>query len=371
MEKVKIGVIGCGQISKTYLRNLTKQFDHLEVIACADVVPELAQQRAQEYGISLACSPDALLQHPEIEIVVNLTSPKAHGPVNLQALEAGKHVYVEKPITVTREEAKAVNELAKKKGLLVGVAPDTILGAGLQTVRKMIDDGFIGTPYAARGMILMENGSNSEHPNIGNFFKVGGEPLFDMGPYFITAMVSLFGSVRRVTGSAQQLHKEITLTNPNHPKFGSKINVEMPTNVSAILDFHSGVVGNLTVAKESFGYNPNFEIYGTEGILYASDPNMFARPLVVLQKNGEKVEVPYTHGFTEDSRGLGVADMAHAIRTGEKHRANGELGYHVLDVMHSIYQSSEEEQHVSLESSCERPEPLPSKLKQEGGIASP
>jgi len=363
MNKVKIGVIGCGQISGAYLKNCTQKFDILDVVACADLVPALAQKRAEEFNIPKACSVGELLADPEIKIVVNLTVPKAHAQVNIMALEAGKNVYVEKPFAVTRDDAKKVIELAKAKGLRVGGAPDTFLGGGLQTCRKLIDEGWIGTPYAASGLIIMGNAADGGHPNPDFFFQVGGGPMFDMGPYYVTALVSLLGPISRVTGSAQKLFSEKTILNTTSPRFGEKINVEVPTNVSGIMDFDSGVVGTLMVAKESFGYTPRLEIYGTEGILYANDPNMFGGPVSIHRRDGEKKEVPYTHGFNEEGRGLGVADMAHALLSGREHRANGELTYHVLDVMHSIEEASKEGRHFRIASTCNRPKPLPLGLR--------
>jgi predicted dehydrogenase len=363
MRKVKVGVIGCGMISAAYLKNCTQKYDILDVVACADLMPELARKRAEEFNIPKVYTVEELLADPEIEIVINLTVPKAHAEINVLALEAGKHVYVEKPFAVQREDAQRVLQLAESKGLLVGGAPDTFLGGGLQTCRKIIDDGWIGTPYAASGQYIMGNSADGVHPNPAFFFQEGGGPLFDMGPYYITALVTLLGPVRRVTGSAQQLTKEKTINNPKSPRYGEKIQVEVPTNVSAVLDLECGVVATLTTAKESFGYTPRFEIYGTEGILYANDPNMFGGAIYVHRRDGEKKEVPYTHGFAEEGRGLGVADMAHAILSGRKHRANGELTYHVLDVMHGIHEASRDEKHVHLSSTCNRPSALPLGLR--------
>ncbi len=360
MRKVKIGLIGCGQISTIYLKNCTTTFRHiLEVVACADLVEELAQKKAEEFNIPKACSVDELLADSNVEIVLNLTAPVAHAEINLGALQNGKHVYTEKPFALTREDANAVLALADEKGLRVGCAPDTFLGGGLQTCRKLIDDGWIGTPYAATGLILMESASDGVHPNFQNFLKLGGDPLFDMCPYYITALVSLLGPIKRVTGSAQQLHREITVTNPESPRYGETVPVTAPMNISATLDLANGVIASLHAAKESFGYTPRFEIYGTDGILYANDPNFFNGSIRLLQKNGVIKEIPYSHGFTEDSRGIGLADMAYAILAERPHRASGELAAHVLDVMLGVFESSSKEQHVRIANNIERPAPLP------------
>ncbi|WP_207802211.1 Gfo/Idh/MocA family protein [Paenibacillus xerothermodurans] len=364
MQKVKIGVIGCGQISGKYLKNCTQTFDNiLEVVACADLMPELARQRAEEYGIPKVCSVEELLADPDIEMVLNLTAPAAHAAINMQALHAGKHVYTEKPFALNREDADRVIALAEEKGLLVGCAPDTFLGGGLQTCRKLIDEGWIGTPYAASGLILMGHPSSGLHPNFQNFLRLGGDPLLDMGPYYMTALVSMLGPVRRVAGSAATLHHEVTIMNPKSPRFGDSVPVEAPMNVTALLEFESGVLGSLQAAKESFGYTPRLEIYGTEGILYAPDPNFFGGKIAVKQHSGEVKEFPCSHGFTDESRGIGLADMAGALRAGRTHRANGMLARHVLDIMLGVIDSANTGRHIAMQTSCERPTPLPLGLK--------
>lgn len=370
MQKVKVGLIGCGMISSIYLKNCTQTFGHiLEVAACADLVPELARKRAEEFNIPAACTVEELLANPEIEIVINLTAPVSHAPINLKALQAGKHVYTEKPFALSREDAHEVLALAESKGLRVGCAPDTFLGAGLQTCRKLIDDGWIGTPYAANGTIIMGSAGEGMHPNFQNFLKLGGDPLLDMGPYYLTALINLLGPIRRVTGSAQQLRKEITVRNPNSPRFGDTVPVEAPTNVTAVLDFHGGAVAGLQAAKESFGYKPRLEIFGTEGNMTVPDPNFFGpvpsldSTITIRFRSGETKELPLTHGFAEDSRGIGIADMAYAIRTGRPHRASGRLAEHVLDVSLGILEASAAEKHVHIQTTVERPAPLPLGLK--------
>jgi len=364
MRKVKVGVVGAGQISGAYLRNLTETFDGtLEVKAVADLVPELARARADQFGVAIACGTEELLADPEIEIVLNLTAPAVHAAVNLAALRAGKHVYAEKPFALSREEADEVLALAEANGLLVGCAPDTFLGGGLQTCRKLIDEGWIGTPYSANGTIIMGNASNGMHPNFRNFLKLGGDPILDMAPYYLTALVFLLGPVRSVTGSAQQLSREVTILNPKSPSYGATVPVEAPTNVSAVLDFKSGAVGSLQAAKESFGYFPRLEIFGTEGNLTLPDPNFFGGKIQIQFPSGETKEVPTVYGHNEDTRGIGVADMAEAIRTGRPHRASGLLARHVLDISLGIFESSEARRHIELASTVDRPEPLPLGLK--------
>jgi len=364
MRRVKIGVIGCGAISGIYLKTCTKVFDALlEVKAVADLVPEQAQKRAEEFSIPNVYTVDELLADPEIEIVLNLTAPIAHAPLNLRILEAGKHVYTEKPFALSREDADEVLTLAEQKGLLVGCAPDTVLGAGIQTSRKLIDDGWIGRPYAASASIHMGNSSGSVHPNFQNFLKLGGDPILDMGPYYLTAMVTMFGPVRRVTGSAQKFNHEIKVLNPRSPRFGDTAPVEAPTNVTATLDFHNGVVASLQACKEAFGYEPKMTVYGTEGILYVPDANFFGGTITLKTMNGEIKEIPYSHGYPEDTRGLGVADLAYSIIYNRSNRASGRLARHILDISFGIFESSEQERHINLTSTVERPAPLPLGLK--------
>jgi predicted dehydrogenase len=357
MNKTKIGIIGCGNISGAYLKIATT-FDILDVVACADVIPELARAKAEEYGVSRACTPDELLADPDISIVVNLTPPAAHASIALQALEAGKSVYNEKPLAIHRADAQHMLELAQAKGLLVGCAPDTFMGAGLQTCRKLIDDGVIGRPLAATAFML-GRGPEPWHPNPEFFYQMGGGPMFDMGPYYVTALISLLGPVKRITGSAQISFAERTIG--SGPKQGNKIQVEIPTHIVGVLDFASGVLGNLITSFDVWAHQlPRIEIYGSEGSLSVPDPNTFGGP-VKLWKPETKVweDVPLLPLRAENSRSLGVADMAYALRSGRPHRASGKLAYHVLDVMHTIHDASREGRHIEMSSTCERPAPMP------------
>lgn len=358
MKRVKVGIVGCGNISDIYLKNCTQTFDILEVVACADLIMERAQAKAEQYNIPKACTVEELLADPEIEIVVNLTIPKAHAEVCLAALNAGKNVYVEKPLAVTREDGQKILQTAKEKGLLVGGAPDTFLGAGIQTCRKIIDDGWIGQPVAATAF-MMCHGHESWHPDPEFYYKVGGGPMFDMGPYYLTALISLMGPIKRVTGSAQITFPERVIT--SQPKYGTKITVDVPTHVAGILDFETGAVGTIITSFDVWASQlPRIEIYGSLATLSVPDPNTFGGP-VFIKKAGDKEwkEMPLSHGYAENSRGIGVADMAYALRTGRSHRANGELTYHVLDVMHAFHDASKEGKHIVVQSTCQRPAALP------------
>lgn len=357
MEKVKVGIVGCGNISGIYLQNCRK-FQILDVVACADLLLERAEAKAAEFGIPKACSTEELLADPEIELIVNLTIPQAHGEITLAALEAGKHVYSEKPLAVTREEGQHILKTATAKGLLVGCAPDTFLGGGLQTCRKLIDDGWIGEPVAATAFMLC-HGHESWHPDPEFYYKPGGGPMLDMGPYYLTALVSLLGPIKRVTGSARVTFPERTIT--SQPKYGKKIQVEVPTHVAGVMDFATGAIGTIITSFDVWASTlPRIEIYGTSGSMLVPDPNTFEGPVLIRRMGAnEWTEMPLTHGYTVNSRGIGVADMAYAIRTGRKHRANGEMAYHVLEVMYGFHDASVSGQHYELTSTCQRPEPLP------------
>ncbi|UQZ83593.1 1,5-anhydro-D-fructose reductase [Paenibacillus konkukensis] len=317
MEKVRVGIVGCGKISGIYFKNCGS-FAAPEVAACADLNVERARASAEEYGIPKAYSVQELLADPDIDLVINLTIPAAHAEVCLQALEAGKHVYVEKPLAVTREEGKRILDTARSKGLLVGSAPDTFLGGGIQTCIKLIRDGWIGTPVAASAFMI-GRGHEHWHPDPEFYYAPGGGPMFDMGPYYLTALVAMLGPMQRVTGSAKISYPERTIT--SQPKFGQTIQVQTPTHVAGVIDFHGGAIGTIITSFDAFGGSqlPRIEIYGSQGTLSVPDPNTFGGPVLLRRADAKEFsEIPLTHGYTDNSRGLGVLDMAYAIRGAER-----------------------------------------------------
>ncbi len=359
MNKVKVGIIGCGNISGIYMKNLTSMFDDIiEVVACADLIPERSQAKAQEFGIPKSCTVEELLADPDIQIVVNLTNPEAHAEVAIKVLKSGKHMYSEKPLAVTRDDGRKIIDIARENKLLVGNAPDTFLGGGIQTCIKLIDDGWIGRPIGAAAFMLCP-GHESWHPDPEFYYKAGGGPMFDMGPYYLTALIAMMGPVERVTGSTQITFTERIIT--SQPKYGKKIEVEVPTHVAGILDFECGAMATITTSFDVWASQlPRIEVYGSEGTLIAPDPNTFGGPVLIKRKNADEwKEIPLTHGFSVNSRGIGVADMVYAILEGRANRASGELAYHVLDIMEGIHDASRNEAHYHLESRCPRPEPLP------------
>ena len=355
----RVGVIGCGNISGIYLSNAQK-LEMLEVVACADLIVERARSSAEQFGVPKACSVGELLSDPSIEMVLNLTIPKAHAEVALAAIQAGKSVYNEKPLAVTREDGKRIVDAAAAKGVLVGCAPDTFMGGGIQTCRKLIDDGWIGRPVAATAFMTC-HGHESWHPDPAFYYQAGGGPMFDMGPYYLTALVNLMGPVRRVTGSTQLTFSERTIT--SQPKYGTVVAVEVPTHVVGVLDFADGAVGSIITSFDVWAADlPRIEIYGSEGSLSVPDPNSFSGPVKLSRPGAGWSEIPLTHGYAENSRGLGVADMAAALRSGRPHRASGQLAFHVLDVMHAVHEASREGKHIQLTSTCARPAAMPMNL---------
>lgn len=357
MSKIPVGIIGCGNISKIYAE-AGKKFEDLDIVACADLDPARAEALAAEHGIPKALKVEELLSSPEIGLVINLTVPAAHGEIATRAIKKGKHVYNEKPLTLRRREAREMIGLAREKKVRIGCAPDTFLGAGMQTCRKLIDAGAIGVPIGGTGFML-SRGPESWHPNPEFFYKKGAGPLFDMGPYYLTTFTTLLGPVRRLTGAARVSFQEREIG--SQPLAGSKIAVDVPTHVTAVMEFDSGPVVTLATSFDVVGSRfRNIEIYGSEGTLVVPDPNTFGGEVLLLQRGEtEWREMPLEFGYAENSRGLGVADMINAIRRGREHRANDRVAYHVLDLMHSIVDAAETGRHVEMASSMSRPEPLP------------
>ncbi|WP_445491687.1 Gfo/Idh/MocA family protein [Niallia sp. 03133] len=356
MERVKVGIIGCGTICPIYFE-AGKKFDILDIVACADIDEEKARLRAEQFQVR-AMKVDELLADPEIEIVINLTIPAVHADIHLKALHAGKHTYGEKPLAVLLEDGEKILHLAKEKNLLVGSAPDTFLGGAIQTCRKLIDDGWIGKPIAATAF-MMAAGPESWHPNPGFLYQEGAGPMFDMGPYYLTALINLLGAAKRVSGSTQTTFQERMITNGIN--YGEKIPVETPTHISGTMEFESGALGTMIMSFDIPGNSKlsDIEIYGTEGTLVIPHPNFYDGSIYLKRKNHcDFTKVTLTHGFTENSRGLGVMDMAYAIRNERPHRASGEMAYHVLEIMHAFHLSSVEGKHYEMKSSCEKPAAL-------------
>ena len=386
MRKVKVGIIGCGVICQTYMRNLTQLFENLEVVAVADMFIDKAQEVAAQFNVSKAYTVDELLADPEVEIVANLTIPKAHKEINMKALEAGKHVYCEKPLAMTLEDAKEQIDLAKKKNLLLGCAPDTFLGAGLQTCRKVIEEGWIGKPLGAT-VNLVGHGHETWHPAPEFYYKEGAGPMLDMGPYYITALVSLLGPIDKIHCLAKKSFDKRVIT--SKAQRGKEIDVDVLTHYAGIMEFKNGVIVNINMSFDVWLSNlPQFEIFGSEGTLVVPDPNMFGGPVKLLRGNsmvdsvegmdvGEAVEkihseemyeffkeVPLLYNKSEDNmRGLGLLDMAYSIVEERDHRTGTDLVYHVTEALLSFDIAAKTGKVYKMKSTCKQPKPIPTGLK--------
>lgn len=351
----RIGVIGCGAISGIYFQNLAK-LDDVEVVACADLDLQRCAEVGPKYGVP-AAKVEEILIDPSIDLILNLTVPKAHHEVSLLALRAGKHVYSEKPLSIAVEHGRELLDEASKRGLRVGCAPDTFLGSALQTCRKVLDDGMIGTPIGANGFMLC-HGHESWHPSPQFYYEWGGGPLFDMGPYYLTALVSLLGPATAVVGMTQTTFETRTIT--SRPRRGETIVVETPTHVVSAIQFEVGAIAQLTTSFDVWASElPHLEIYGTEGSLSVPDPNGFGGE-VRVRKAGEDawVEVPHVAGWADNGRGLGVWDMARGIEEERPHRASGELAFHIVEIINAAHRSQAEGRRIPLETRPERPAPF-------------
>lgn len=355
MKQTNLGLIGCGNISDIYLQNC-QQYQHLNMVACADIDIGRAQAKAEQYHLQAVSSAE-LLAMPEIELVLNLTTPPYHAEVDEAVLRAGKSVYSEKPLAIRQVDGAALLSLAEAQGQRIGCAPDTFLGGGLQTCRKLVDDGWIGRPVAATAFMTC-HGHENWHPDPAFYYQPGGGPMFDMGPYYLTALINLLGPVTRVTGSTQTTFPTRKIT--SQPKFGDIINVEVPTHVIGVLEFAAGAIGTIVTSFDVWAVElPRIEIYGTEGTLSLPDPNDFGGEVRLQRQRDGWHSVPLTHGYTDNSRGLGVAEMALAMQEGNPHRASAEMAFHVLEIMQAIHEAAEKGRHINLATRCERPAPLP------------
>jgi len=358
MRKIRIGFVGVGCISGIYLKNLTNLFREVEIIGVCDLIRERAEKAVEEYKIpKLYEDMYELFRDPDVDIVLNITRPYEHYEVTKQALLHGKHVYSEKPLSPDLNEARELVALAQEKGLMLGGAPDTFMGSGIQTARHLIDSGFIGTPIGGSAQFITK-GPEDWHPDPEFVYQYGGGPLFDMGPYYVTALINLLGAVDSVSGMAK-------ITCPERPilsekKYGTIMKVDVPTYVMGTMRFKSGAIANMFM---SFDVNHEqyckLEIYGTEGTLIVPDPNCFDGEVLLRRgRESEYAAMPRIFNYKENSRGLGLADMAKALQTGRPWRANYEQQLHVVEVMSAFYTSSDKETNVRIESPYERRMPM-------------
>ena len=357
-----VGIIGCGNISTTYL-DLAPLFKGYDILAVADLNMDNAIARADTFAVR-AETVDDLLDVDDIELVINLTVPAAHVAVSRAILEAGKHFYSEKPFVLTLAEAQELGDLAKAKGLRIGSAPDTFLGASHQLARNLIDTGAIGTVTSGTAAV-MSHGMEHWHPNPDFFFQKGGGPVLDMGPYYICNLVQLLGPVRQVTSFAGAASD--TRTIGNGPRNGEAIPVETPTTIHAIMACESGAMITLLCSWDVWANDhPTMELYGTEGSMNLPDPNWFGGRLTITEHSGDPIEKTWDHPFAVPNfekahanyRGAGLADMVAAISAGRPHRCCSAFATHVVEVMTAILEAGETGQVITLTTTCDRPEAM-------------
>lgn len=383
MEKARVGIIGCGNISGLYFENLIHRYgEEIEVVSCTDIVSERACQSAQKYCVKKAYSLEEMLSDDDVEIVVNITVPLAHTEISRAALNAGKHVYSEKPLALSLEEAKATIDLAESKGLMIACAPDTFLGSGIQTCRQLLDEGWIGRPIAGTANFAWP-GHEIWHPSPEFYYKLGGGPMMDMGPYYLTSLVAMLGSIDKITAMTRRARDTRMIT--SMPLCGKKIEVDVPTHYAGIVEFKNGAVVNLTMSFDVWNSTlPNMEIYGTRGTLFCPNPDLFSGPVKLLRSesiidslvgvdtmssglkgnpfdfSGFVKEIPLRyHDPKAKIRGLGVLDMIHAIRQGRKCRISHDLIYHVTEALTAFEKASDGGYVYKMQSDCERPAGMP------------
>ena len=338
---MNIAFIGVGNISGIYLKNITQRFTEMKVVGLCDLIREKAEKAAAEYGIGKVYKDmHEAFADPDVDIVLNITRPAQHYEVSRQALLAGKHVYCEKPLGITLEQGRDLVRLADEKGLMIGGAPDTFLGAGIQTCKKLIDDGYIGRPIAASAF-MMSHGPESWHPDPEFFYKKGGGPMMDMGPYYITALTYLLGRIESVVGMTSASEERL-FTCKEH--YGETTKVETPTHLTGSMRFESGAIGTIITSFDVHQSTlPRIEIYGEKGTLFVPDPNVFSGPVRLYRpEDGEIREMPLLYDYSSNSRGLGLLAMARAVRDGEKDFITScKRTFHVLNVLTAFERSSQ------------------------------
>ena len=355
-QSLKIGVIGCGTIIAAYLSTFPR-LATVRLVAVADLDVARAEAVAAGQPGVRALSVDELMTDPDMDLILNLTIPAAHADIALRAIAAGKAVYGEKPLAATTDEARKVLEAAATAGAVVGCAPDTVLGTGIQTARKAIDDGLIGTPISATAT-MMTPGHERWHPNPDFYYQPGGGPLLDMGPYYVSALVCLLGPVVSVTGAASHTRAQRTIG--KGPRAGQVIPVDVDSHVTGILVHAGGAISTLVMSFDAVRTkSPNIEIHGEAGSLVVPDPNRFDGDVELFTLGAAEWEtLPASAGYMGAGRGFGIADLA-ATPAGAEPRAGGELAFHVLDVMESVLESARTGSAVAIRSTATRPELVP------------
>ncbi len=398
-RRVKVGVIGCGGICRgTYMDNMTYRFNVIDVVGCADLIDSRAQYIADKYGVRKMTN-EEMMNDPEIEVIVNLTYPESHFLISSEAMKHGKHVYCEKMMAPTFEEATELMRLAKENNVRFTTAPDTFLGSWEQSARKYLDDGIIGKPITVHAQCTSHYDVTTPFFDLEPrffFFPLhyGGGFPFDLGGYYLHQMINMLGSVKRVSGFGGNINPHRKYLNPHHPKYGEPFEVDTPTTLVGALEFENGVFGTFHISSDS-SESHSFVMTGTDGTMYLGDPNSF-RDEIRVRRFGVKpsreaispgqmpkseignpaageadeqclgdpmddgdVALPILHGYSESSRGVGLADMCYALLNGRRPRCHADIGYHSIEIIHAIQESARTGKVYEMTSRCPRPEPLP------------
>ncbi|MDQ8188388.1 Gfo/Idh/MocA family oxidoreductase [Pelagicoccus sp. SDUM812002] len=348
-QRLRVGILGCGVIAPAYLKNLTGDLSALvDISACADLDHKLAQKLAEAHEIKKVLGAEALLADPDIDLVINLTPAPVHFKTSLQILNSGKHLFTEKPLSLSLAEARELLDTAERNGVQIGGAADTFLGGSFHHCSKLIAEEAIGFPVVAHALISVGTYDSKR------YHKVFSGALLDLGPYYFTAMVMLFGSVTRVSGIA-----DIRFPEKVDKSSGETFTLDRASTAIASVSFESGVVATVIASEDVHGYFPSVEVFGRKGRMALSDANMYGESIrVETYAETRKISASSDHGYTSKGRGLGVAEMALALREGRTPRSSGALMYHVLEAMLAVYESSNSGSHVKIESRVPAFEPL-------------
>lgn len=357
MEKIKTAVVGCGVISKVYLDSFRDKFTVIDVVGCSDIDEEKMKETAREYHI-LPVKWQDMMEDTEIQMIINLTNPSVHYTLTKQALEAGKHVFSEKMLAVSFEEGRELCRIAEEKKLRLGVAPDTFLGGGIQSAANAVRRGLVGEILS--GVVSLSRDYRVLGEILPHLNRKGGSVLYDMGCYYLTALCSILGPVKQVSALGRCRNPKRQGKRIGGPLFEEEYTVEEPNLITALLEFENGVLITFHLNGESIRDETfRMELYGDSGIIQLGDPNTFNGETILHKAGNSPVKLPYTHGFQGESRGLGAAEMAWAIQKGRPHRANGEMGLHVLEITHGIMESIRNRSNYSMTTSFNIPNPLP------------
>lgn len=355
-KKINVAIIGCGTISDAYMTNLKNRFSSIQLVACSDLNTARMNEQASLYGLRAMTFED-ILKDPSIDMIINLTNPAVHYPITKAALTVGKHVYSEKMLATTFDQAKELCAIADNHQKYLGVAPDTFLGATIQTARYLIDHGMIGKPLSYTASLSRDFEIFGEI--LPHLRKSGGDLAMDTGCYYLVALASLFGPAETVAAFKSTNNPDRIMHRIDRPDFQESYHIDVENVMTAAIQYKNGLLGSLHINSDCiFNENRILRIFGTEGIINIDDPNKFGSKITIQKPFGEEISFPLTHGFQNECRGIGAAEMAWAMIQGRPNRASKEMGLHVLEMIHGMFVSSDSSAFYQLESSFEQPAPL-------------